>query len=173
MHKLFLSITILLLAANVQAEEYYRSINESGKVQYGDAPAKDAADIEKINPKAVPSADDSLPYETRRASSKFPVTLYIGDGCGKGCNQAHDFLINRGIPFTEINLVTADEITAFKKASGGNQIPVMHIGADWITGFLENQWNKALDAAGYPKSVPYGFHAPVKSIPAKEKAKSE
>ena len=173
MGQLFLPIILVLLTANVQAEEYYRSIDQNGKVQYGDAPAKDAADVEKITSKAKPSADDSLPFEIRRANLKFPVTLYVGDGCGNGCTQAHDFLKKRGIPFTEKNLVTAEDISAFKKESGSNQIPVIHIGTDWITGFLENRWSQALDAAGYPKSVPYGFTPPVKTLPVMGKPKNK
>ena len=94
----FISLSLLLPASNVQADEYYRSVDEHGKVQYGDAPAKDAADIEKIHSRLVPSADDSLLFETRRANSKFPVTLYIAADCGDGCTRAHDYLKNRGIP---------------------------------------------------------------------------
>jgi glutaredoxin len=173
MNQLSLSIILVLLTANVQAEEYYRSIDQNGKVQYGDLPAKNAADIEIIQSKAEPSTDDSLPFETRRANLKFPVTLYVGEGCGNGCTQAHDFLKKRGIPFTEKNLVTALDIAAFKKESGSNQIPVIHIGTDWITGFLESRWTQALDVAGYPKNPPYGFNPPVKSSPATEKPKNK
>lgn len=166
-------MALLLLCANAQADEYYRSIDANGKVQYGDAPAKNAADVEKLNSRAVPSPDDSLPYETRQANAKFPVTLYVADSCGIACSLARDFLKNHGIPFTEKNLVTAEEITAFKKASGSDQIPLMHIGDDWLSGFMESRWTRALDAAGYPKNVPYGFKPPVQSAPATEKPKSE
>jgi glutaredoxin len=169
MNKLFLLITLLLLAGNAQAETYYRSIDGNGKVQYGDAPAKDAADTEKLNSMSVPSGDDSLPFETRRANAKFPVTLYVADSCGDGCTQAQEYLKKRGIPYTENKLVTAEDIAAFKKASGNDQIPVMHIGADWLIGFLESRWAQALDVAGYPKSAPYGSHPSVKTAPSSAK----
>jgi len=168
-----LLLVLVLLSANVQAQEYYRSIDANGKVQYGDAPAKDAADVEKIKSKTVPDANDSLPFVTRRASLKFPVMLYVGDGCGEGCAQARDFLNKRGIPFTEKNLVSPDEITAFKKASKSDQVPVMHIGADWLQRFNERQWSQALDTAGYPPSAPYGYRPAAKSSVAPDKNKSE
>ena len=169
MYKLFLTIFLLCLISNALSEEYYRSVDRKGKVQYGDAPAKDATEVQTLNSRSAPKTDDSLPFEIARANAKFPVTLYVADGCGIGCAQAHDFLKKRGIPFTEKNLVTADDISAFKIASGGNQVPLMHIGSEWITGFLESRWAQALDTAGYPNHLPYGFTPPVKYIASPEK----
>ncbi len=168
MIKLFFSMALLLLLSNVQAGALYRSIDENGNVQYSDKPAPDAADTEKLNASFEPAPEDSLPFETRRASSKFPVTLYVADSCGSGCTQARDYLTKRGIPFTEKKLVTMEDIEAFKKDSGGNQIPVMHIGTKWLTGFMESSWRLALDDAGYPASAPY---IP-KTMPPAEKPKN-
>jgi hypothetical protein len=169
MNKLFLLITLLFLPACVQAEEYYRSIDNKGKVHYGDAPVKNAADFEKLKAMHVPDGNDALPFETRRANSKFPVTFYVADSCGEGCSQAREFLKNRGIPFTEKNVASAEDIASFKKASGGDHVPAMHIGTDWLSGFLLNKWTAALDAAGYPKTAPYSYHPAAKSAPVPEK----
>jgi len=155
------------------ADSYYRSIDKNGKVQYGDAPANNAADIETIKSKSEPSADDSLPFETRRANAKFPVTLYVSSNCGTACGIARDYLKKRGIPFTEKVIGTSEDVDAFKKASGGDQIPAIQVGTNWSIGFLESQWSQALDAAGYPKSAPYGSHPAVKLVPTLEKPKSE
>jgi glutaredoxin len=114
-----------------------------------------AVDTEKLNSMFEPSQDDSLPFEVRRASSKFPVTLFVADSCGSVCSEAREYLKKRGIPFSEKKLITQQEIDAFKKASGGDQVPVMHIGNDWINGYLEVVWSQALDTAGYPKNAPY------------------
>jgi glutaredoxin len=168
MNKLFLLITLLILASNVQAGALYRSIDENGNVQYSDKPVPNAADTERLNATFEPAQDDSLPFEARRANSKFPVTLYVADSCGSGCTQARDYLTKRGIPFTEKKLVTMEDIEAFKKDSGGNQIPVMHIGTNWLTGFMESSWRLVLDDAGYPKNAPY---AP-KSTPPADKQKN-
>jgi hypothetical protein len=168
MSKLLFSITLLLLVSNVQAGALYRSIDENGNVQYSDKPVPDAADTEKLNASFEPAQDDALPFEARRANSKFPVTLYVADSCGSSCTQGRDYLTKRGIPFTEKKLVTADDIEAFKKDSGGNQVPVMHIGTNWLTGFMESSWRLALDDAGYPKNAPYI----AKTTPSAEKPKN-
>lgn len=173
MKKYFGLIALLLLAHGVQAEEYYRSLDGSGKVHYGDEPLTDAADINKIKPLSQPEPGDTTPYEIRRAQEKFPVTLYVGEGCGKACTMAQDYLNKRGIPYTEKKPVTTEEVEAFKKASGGNQIPVMNIGTSWLKGFLESSWSAELDAAGYPQSAPYGYRPVRKSAPEAEKPKSE
>ena len=173
MIKLLLSITLLLLAYNVQAETLYRSIDENGKVQYSDTPVKNAADTEKLNSTSEPAADDTLPFELRRAVEKFPVTLYVSGSCGTACNLARDYLTKRGVPFTEKSLGAPEDIDAFKKASGGDQIPTIQVGTKWTIGFLESQWSQALDTAGYPRSAPYGSHPGAKPTPPVEKPKSE
>ena len=125
MSKLLFSITLLFMVSNAQSAAYYRSIDEHGNVQYSDIPTKNAADVEKINTSGQPAEDDSLPFETRRANSKFPVTLYVADNCGTGCTQGREYLKKRGIPYTEKKLVTPAEIDAFKKDSGSDQVPVI------------------------------------------------
>jgi glutaredoxin len=173
MKKYFGLFALLLLAGSVQAEEYYRSLDGSGKVHYGDEPLTDAADINKIKPLSEPDPGDTTPYQIRRAQEKFPVTLYVAESCRDGCGMARNYLSKRGIPYTEKNLVTAEEVEAFKKASGGDQIPVMNIGKSWLKGFLESSWSAELDAAGYPKAAPYGYRPVIKSAPEAEKPKTE
>lgn len=173
MKKYFGLLVLLLSVGNVQAEEYYRSLDSTGKIHYGDEPLTDAADINKIKPLSQPDPGDTTPYTIRRAQEKFPVTLYVAESCGDGCGMARNYLNKRGIPYTEKNLVTAEEIEAFKKASGGDQIPVMNIGKSWLRGFLESSWSAELDAAGYPKTAPYGYRPVIKSAPEAEKPESE
>ncbi len=172
MTKLIFSITLLFLVSSAHSAAFYRSIDENGNVQYSDIPQKNAADVEKISTTGQPDEDDTLPFETRRANSKFPVTLYVADNCGTGCTQGREYLKKRGIPFTEKKLVTPAEIEAFKKDSGSDQVPVMHIGTDWLIGYLELTWGQALDAAGYPKNAPYNAHIPTKTDAAVEKPKA-
>jgi glutaredoxin len=173
MKKYFGLLALSLIAYGAQAEEYYRSLDGTGKVHYGDEPLTDAADINKIKPLSTPDPGDNTPYSIRRAQEKFPVTLYVGDGCGNACAMAQDYLNKRGIPYTEKKLTTIEEIEAFKKASGGDQIPVMNIGNNWLKGFLESSWSAELDAAGYPKFAPYGYRPVKKSAPEAENNKSE
>lgn len=144
----------MLLAGSAHAE-LYRSIDSSGKVHYSDRPLADSEDFAEIKVDKVPVPEEILPYETRRAKQNFPVVLYVFPECGPGCNQARELLSKRGVPFTEKSLAKQEDIDAFRKASGGSEVPSLTIGKTWLNGFLAEQWNKELDFAGYPKSAPY------------------
>jgi len=144
---------LLTLALSAQAGELYRWIDEKGKVHYGDTPAP-VADVEKK--KFFDAGPDSdLPYATRRAQQNFPVTLYVADNCTDVCTQARELLTRRGIPFAEKNLVTKEEIDAFKAASGGESVPALSVGKAYVHGFNDGRWHGELDIAGYPKVAPY------------------
>lgn len=153
---------VLLLAClastplSVQAGELYRWVDASGRVYYGDVPPVGAMQLEVRKFSADITSSEYLPYETRRAQQSFPVTLYVGDGCGETCDQARNLLSKRGIPFSEKLLRTKQDVDAFKQLSGINAVvPVLAVGKNFLKGFLESQWNSELDFAGYPKASTY------------------
>ncbi|MDP2804764.1 MAG: glutaredoxin family protein [Gallionellaceae bacterium] len=162
----YLWLAMFVLAANVQAETYYRSIDKNGKVHYGEKPVEGADDVAALQARAAPNIDETLPFETRRAKEKYPVTLYLADECAEGCKQAREYLLKRGIPFTEKKLVTVDDVEAFKKETASDRLPVIKIGKTLLKGFLQSQWAGELDSAGYPQNASYGFRAVVKPAPA-------
>lgn len=152
------SIAIILaccLAASVHAGELYRSIDTQGRVHYSDRPLAGTDDIEQLHLGQPPAPDASLPYETQRAMQYFPVTLYVSAGCGSPCQSAREFLQQRGIPFTEKQVATQEDLDSFRKLSGGDSVPAATVGRAWLRGFLASDWNKELDVAGYPKTAPY------------------
>lgn len=155
--RIILLLTMLGCLTSAHAEEYFRSIDQVGKIHYGDAPLPNATEVEKLKAKSKPIPDNTLPFETKRATEKAPVTLYSAEGCGEGCMQARDLLSSRGIPYTEQVLVTVDEIADFKKRSGSDSMPTISIGNLWLQGFLAQQWHDELDKAGYPKNAPFGL----------------
>jgi glutaredoxin len=157
----------ILLAGGVQAEGLYRWVDKTGKVYYGDLPPAEAMQVEKMkfdNP-ADAVEGEYLSYETRQAQQNFPVTLYAAGNCGEPCQQARDFLNERGIPFVEKRLVTQNDIDNFKKQSGSDVSPTLAIGKTWLRGFQAEQWNDELDMAGYPKTLLY---RPLTRPPAKK-----
>ena len=157
---------------SAQAGSLYRWMDQSGKMHYGDIPAAGAAQVEKVISSDSPATDDAdLPYETRRAKENFPVTLYVAGNCNEPCQQARDFLNQRCIPFGEKNLVTKEEIDAFKLISGSENLPTLAIGKNWLKGFLAEQWNDELDIAGYPKVIPCRPQAATK--PSADKSATE
>jgi glutaredoxin len=149
--KKYMLLLGLLLCANAQAGEVFRSIDDSGKVHYSDSPLTGSDDVEELKLDKAPIPNVDLPYETQQAMKNFPVTLYTFPSCGSACEQARALLNKRGIPFTEKSLVKQEDIDAYRKDSGDSQVPAATIGKTWAKGFLEETWNKDLDVAGYPK----------------------
>ncbi len=105
------------------------------------------------------NADDEpqLPYATRQAKEKFPVTLYTSANCVDPCKLARNFLNGRGIPFAEKMLNTEEDIAELSKRLGSEaSTPSITVGAQSFRGFEAGAWNNLLDLAGYPSSAPYG-----------------
>lgn len=174
MRLFFLAIGLMLLVTgSAQADSLFRWVDKSGKVHYGDRPAADAVRAEEKKFVAPPVADDEyLAYETRKAKENFPVILYVSDNCGEPCTQSRTFLYKRGIPYTEKNLLTQEDIDAFTVLTGSNSIPTVTIGRTILRGLEAQRWNKELDVAGYPKTAPYGARQPPAAV-AKPEAPAE
>lgn len=167
----FILAAMLLVAWNSAQAETYRWV-EAGKLRYGDMPPAEAAQVEKMKIIDLPVNEDAdLPYETRRAKENFPVTLFVADNCIEPCQKARDFLDKRGIPYTEKNLKSKEDIDDFKKTYGGEVVPALAIGKNWLSGFLAEQWDSELDAANYPKVSPY--RPPAATKPSVSKSATE
>lgn len=166
---LFISAA-LLAALSAQAGELYRWVDTQGKVHYGDRPAPDAEQIEEKKFRDIVAPDENLPYETRRARERFPVTLYVGEGCGSVCDEARAYLNKRGIPFDEKKLITKEEIDAFKAKFGSDQIPALMVGKNFLVGYSAASWAGELDVAGYPATAPYRAPKPVPTPAATDAA---
>ncbi|MFZ5523211.1 MAG: glutaredoxin family protein [Pseudomonadota bacterium] len=162
-----LSACLVILSFTVQAADLYRWVDSRGIVHYSDMPSPDAEKLDprKFSDQVVPGED--LPYGTRIARQNFPVTLYVGSGCGDACDQAHSLLNKRGIPYAEKTLRTREEIDAFKKLTGSEIVPTLAVGKSYLKGLQSEQWHGELDIAGYPKIAPY--RAPNTEPPAAEK----
>jgi len=91
-----------------------------------------------------------LPYELAQAVQKYPVTLYTSRDCGAPCNDGRNLLTRRGIPFIEKTVDSNDDITALKKITNSQTVPLLTIGGQQLSGFQNNNWSQYLSAAGYP-----------------------
>lgn len=155
MRRFVLLVCLANLSLGVQAGEWYRWVDSSGKVHYGDTVPLGAIRVETRKLSDVAAPGESLPYETRLARQNFPVTLYVADNCGEPCNQARSLLTKRGIPFSEKLLRTKQEVEEFKKLSGMDTAPALSVGRAFLRGFQAEQWHDELNIAGYPKTAPY------------------
>lgn len=142
------------LVAGPSNGELYRWVDESGNVHYSDKPPPPSA--RKSDRRKLPGnapASQSLPYELQQATKNFPVTLFVTD-CGEGCAQARELLARRGIPHTELDATDPGVQEQLKKITGGRiEVPVLRVGRQTLRGFQPDQWNSALNVAGYPKTA--------------------
>ena len=156
-------IALLLAAAlavqTATAAQLYRWVDDKGRVEWRDTPPP--ANAKKVERRTVGGSvieTSTLPYNVQQAVKNFPVTLYVSN-CGEGCTSARAHLIRRGIPFTEKN--PQDDVAGYKKlTNGGMEVPLLFVGRDALKGYLDSSWDRALDAAGYPREPVPGYVAP-------------
>ena len=149
-----IAAALLLLAGAASAQGLYRSVGPDGRITYSDrAPATPAAKStveRRLEPSSsIPSA--TLPYDLREVTSRYPVTLYTAPDCAP-CASGRVLLSTRGIPFIERTVSSNDDITALKALSGDGSLPFVTVGSQQLRGFSEQEWQRNLDAAGYPKT---------------------
>lgn len=145
---------LLLACGLAQAGELYRWVDERGVVSYSDRPPPATAKkAQRIKGKANVVEVDKESYALKQAKQLSPVTLYVTD-CGQFCNQATDFLKQRGIPFVPKDPSKEPEIAVeLKKLTGAVDVPVIVVGGSHYKGFDAASWGRLLDAASYPKTA--------------------
>jgi glutaredoxin len=153
----------MLLAGATQAQTIYRLVGADGRVTFSDKlpVATDNATVLGAGGKSLAATTVALPVELRQVASKYPVTLYTSSNCAP-CNTGRDLLGNRGIPYAERTISTADDSDALQRISGSSSLPFLTIGSQQIKGFSDTEWTQFLDAAGYPKTsvLPASYRAP-------------
>ena len=149
-----LAVSLLACALTAQAQ-LYRWTDESGKVHYTDTPPPATArNVEKkaaARPAGATAAAQQ-PYALQQAVKNFPVTIYTSSDCGDPCKKGLAHLKRRGVPFTEKVVVNQTEIDEVTKLAGAPRVPVMVVGVAVQKDYQEQNWDEALDTAGYPKA---------------------
>ena len=156
--RLALVVAALLAATLAGAQTTYRWIDpKTGKTVFSDLPPPPGAK-QVVKHRGEPPVDErQLPYATRQAAQKFPVTLYTTANCGEACQQARSLLNGRGIPFAEKELKSDEELAELARLLGSEAaVPSLLVGQQSLRGLSGDAWNELLDLAGYPKSAPYG-----------------
>ena len=142
------AVAMLLGGVTVGALAQYKIVGPDGKITYPDKPPT-PQDIRPSKGGAAPAANGGLPFETRQAMTKYPVTLYSTKNCS-GCDDARRAMRTRGVPFNEYSVTTESDFDAFQSRFGGNTFPVMVIGSQTVKGYSSSDLAGYLDAAGYP-----------------------
>lgn len=154
-----LVVAALLAATLAGAQTTYRWIDQNtGKTVFSDLPPPPGAKQVVKQTGAPPVDQRQLPYATRQAAQKFPVTLYTTASCADACQQARSLLNGRGIPFAEKVLKSDEELAELARLLGSEAgVPSLSVGQQNLRGFSDDAWNELLDLAGYPQSAPYGL----------------
>lgn len=147
-----LALAALLLATPLALAQY-KVIGADGKVTYSDrAPNPSEGRVTALGARAAAeTVEADLPFELRQVASKYPVTLYTTTGVCDACVAGRQLLKQRGVPYTERQAVTSEDVDALEKLSGGRDAPTLTIGAQVLRGLAHDTWNQYLDAAGYPR----------------------
>jgi glutaredoxin len=157
---LVLGLTGVLAAAGLRcndanAQQIYRFVGADGRITFSDKATLDpTAKATLASAVALPAGSslESLPFELRQVSSRYPVVFYTGAGCGP-CSAGRAFLSSRGVPYSEKTVTTNEDIDALKRlTNSAASLPLLTIGSQQLLGFSEVEWAQFLDAAGYPKT---------------------
>ena len=161
LYRVLLAVTVVsasLTASLALAQTTYRWVDKAtGQTVYSDQPPPaGATQVVTVNG-AAPTDEKQMPFATRQAAEKFPVTLYTAASCVEECKQARDLLNGRSTPFTEKMLKNDAEIAELTKKMGSDAaVPSLFVGQQSYKGFEAGSWNNLLDLAGYPKTAAYG-----------------
>ena len=159
MNRTILALLLAGLAATATpaSAQQYRWIDEKGRVQYTDTPPpKSAKDVRRLSgaakPAATPSGTPAPSAELARLQEQSPVVLYTHPSCTEACDLARGVLNRRGVPFREVSVTTNAAIDELKTKSGASNVPVLMVGSRIEATVLEQAYDAALDAGGYPKA---------------------
>ena len=158
-------ITCLLIALCLTSVSYaqttYRWIDKAtGQTIFSDQPPPPGIKAAVIKSGGEQADKEGLPYATRQAAMKYPVTLFTAANCVDMCKQAREVLNARGIPFAEKMLKSQEEFDAASRKLGSEvAVPSLLVGDQSFKGLEASAWNNLLDLAGYPASAPFGAKA--------------
>lgn len=163
---------IAALCAHTPAYALYKSIGPDGRPIYSDRLLSDRP-AQQIAADGSTVSATNLPYELRKVVNQFPVTLYSSPNCGP-CDSGRSLLKQRGVPFKELTITTAEDSQALQKAEGSTELPILRIGGQRLHGYSSSEWTSYIDAAGYPKvsMLPpdYRYETPQALVPKSEPA---
>lgn len=141
--------------SSVASAEIYQWKDASGNVIYSDSPPSGVnarvkqLPAEKIDRpetgKDLPDSSEKPAATGLRPVSDISVILYRTDWCPY-CKKAHDFLVSRGVRLTEYNIdKNKEKREEMRRKSDSNNIPVIDVEGEIITGFVPGAISSAIE----------------------------
>lgn len=162
MHRAVLSslLAVLALLSGSSAWALYKVVGPDGRITYTDRPPSDRP-AQAIRANGSTASTEGLPYELQRVVGRYPVSLFTGPKC-PSCDAGRQLLKERGVPFVEKTISTADDVKAYTKQEATDQLPSVRIGQKQLLGYSQGDWTSYLDAAGYPakSALPLNYRWP-------------
>lgn len=158
---LLLACAAVLAALPPAAQAQYKVVGPDGRVTYTDRLPANATQAQPVALRTGAGAAPELPLALRQAVKQHAVTLYSGPQCAP-CDAGRALLTQRGVPFTEKRVKTSADVAALQQLSGAANLPLLSVGQRQLPGLVAADWQRALDAAGYPAQsvLPKGWRAP-------------
>jgi glutaredoxin len=150
------SLGLLLACGAALVSAQYKVVQPDGSVTYTDrAPSSGQARVTAMGratavTSAPAPAEATLPPELRQAVKTYPVTLFTTPDCTP-CDKGRQLLQQRGVPYSERRIVSAQDVAALERTLGSRDVPSLMIGPQALRAFAETDWNNYLDVAGYPR----------------------
>ncbi len=154
LHALPLVAALAAALAPLPSQAQYKVVGPDGKVTYTDRqPTAGEGKVSSLGARGVAAAstDSTLPFDLRQPVARYPVTLYVSAGNCEPCEAARQLLRQRGVPFTEKQILSAEDSEALERMTGGRDVPALSIGAQTLRGLAASVWGSYLDAAAYPR----------------------
>ena len=156
------AVALVALACS-PAHALFKVLGPDGRVTYTDRapasePSQPPSSVQAFKPGHGEAQANELPYELRQTTKRYPVTLYSSQDCAP-CDNARQWLVQRGVPFQERLLLSEEDGKAFDRLNAGRSVPGLAIGKQQLRGLNPLEWASYLDAAGYPKEsrLPSGW----------------
>ena len=158
------ALPLLALLVPTPAPAQYKVVGSDGRVTYTDrVPSAAEGQVSALGARsAAPPPAVVLPFELHQVARRYPVTLYATTGTCEPCDAGRALLRQRGIPYAEKQVLSAEDSEALERLSGGRDAPTLTIGTQVVRGLSADLWNSYLDAAGYPREsrLPANYQAP-------------
>src|SRR5436190_23066210 len=129
-------LTVLLLASTCVNAQAYRWVDDKGRVQVGDKPPSNARAVRKLDPREAPAGAEvqqQVPFELQRAQKDFPVTLYTAPSCKEPCDMARATPNKRGVPFSEVPVLTPETREQLKARAWLESVHVPVVGRSGLS----------------------------------------
>jgi glutaredoxin len=133
----------LLLGVAASAADVYKWTGADGRVHFGDRPPP-ASGSEQLRIRSFRGGSDVETSAAPRAAVVMLSTVWCGV-----CKQARQYLAQRGVPFTELDVEKTEAGRAEYQRLAGRGVPIILVGDQRLNGFNAGSLESLLKASGY------------------------